>query len=112
MSYPSIKAIHERLNVSKAIAKQIRSVMDGSTDPVTVGTKASQHVKDCFVRPKDNILKLYAIDDLLGAQGVASCLYGGVKYCNRGDDYIPTVLYFPDDRRFRIDSYIHHLVSS
>jgi len=104
MNYPSVKRISECLSVEKAIAKQIRGVMDGSIDPVTVGTKASQYVKDCFNRPDQHVVKLYAIDELHETYGVEGfdSVYGTADYCNAGDPYIPTVLYFPGESRFRI----------
>jgi len=104
MNYPSVKRISECLSVENAIAKQIRGIMDGSTDPLTVGTKASQYVKDCFNRPDQHVVKLYAIDELCETYGVEGfgSVYGTADYCNTGDSYTPTVLYFSHSRRFRI----------
>jgi len=112
MNYPSVKRISECLSVEKAIAKQIRGIMDGSIDPLTVGTKASQYAKHCFRDPDFDTLKLWAIDELYETCGVESIssVYGTAEYCNAGDLYACTVFYFPSDGRFRIGCYADYAV--
>jgi len=104
MNYPSVKRISECLSVDNAIAMQIRGIIDGSTDPVTVGTDARQYVGSCFNRPSDYVVQLYAINELMQSYGVESfdSVHGTADYCNTGDSYTPTVLYFPSDGRFRV----------
>jgi len=114
MDYPSVETICDRLNVGKAIASQVRGIIDGSTDPMTVGVNAILSVKNGSTDPSDeNTVKLLAIDELLGSQGVVGfpSAKGDARYCRKADPYAPTVIYFSSDRSFCIGAYAYHLVS-
>jgi len=114
MNYPSVKAISERLNIHRDLAKLLKSIMDGSIDPKTVGTDALEYVGSCFRDPKEYTVKLYAISELIQACGVEkfNSVYGAAEYCNAGDSYACTVFYFPSDSCFRIGCYADYVKSS
>ena len=105
MNYPSIKRIaqleilqHEGGD-TKAKAKTIRMLMDGSLDPVT-GEISDEVVYSEFTR-------LQAIDKELNTHGVEYLYADGVNiiYCNTGDPNTTTIIYDCDKERWLLTSW-------
>jgi len=114
MSYPSIKTISDRLNIHRDLARLLKSIMDGSIDPKTVGTDALEYVGSRFLDPEEYTVKLYAISELIQTGGVEkfNSIHGAAEYCNTDNSYAYTVFYFPSDRCFRIGRYADYVKPS
>lgn len=97
---PTAKRIARVLGIDADKARIIRGLMDGSTDPLTYKS-ADRYSRACYSRPDDELVALYAIDEVLGTCGIDGFCdqetgRRGLSYCNTGDTYAPTVLlYYP-----------------
>ena len=89
--YPSIKALMQIKDVTRADAKQIRAVMACPT--LGVGPTRMQQI--------DSILRTCGVERIERGHGRKS---PAIVYCNAGDTYAVTVLRVrtPDGRRFRV----------
>lgn len=93
-----IKRIKDRLDVFPKTAVRIAGLIDGSIDPMEYES-AADHYRRCFYDPGREILALYAINQILDANGIEGVEdqetgQEGVSYVNMGDPYVATVLYF------------------
>ena len=72
--------------------------MDGTLDPIDVSDSAKRYRALCFHAPCDFVLKLYAINDIIGGHGVEHISPGegsqspAIDYVNMGDTYTTTIL--------------------
>ena len=98
MNYPSIKTIAAGLRIDGGMARTVREVLDGTLDPCDVSPQAAAYQQQCYHPPAKHELKLYAINELLGAHGVEYIDSGSgvnspaMHYINTGDTYTATVL--------------------
>src|SRR5262245_26797763 len=107
---PSVRTIEQGLGVDHAKAKLIRGILDGSRSPIMVSTQAADYLRQCQNKPPDYLLKLWAVNQLLGAHGVEGTPAGKGKrspaldYVNMGDTYDATVVRV-GKRQYRICSW-------
>jgi hypothetical protein len=115
MTYPSVKTIKsiewlDKVGDPTAIAKQVRGLMDGSIDPMTVEA-TEQWVNQCHNMPSKIELKMSAINAVLECHGTEALfnvngdVWPDFEYCNTGDTYVSTVGYDYKKGKFVITSY-------
>lgn len=108
MPYPSVKTL-QTLGIDRATAKRVRGVLDGSIDPLTIES-AAKYRQACYHAPPDYLLKLYAIDALIGTFGVEHIAKGrtlrspAFDYLNTGDTYAVTLIRL-GSQRYRVCSW-------
>lgn len=113
MSYPSVKTIKsiewlDKVGDPTAIAKQVRGLMDGSIDPMTIVA-----TEQWYNMPSKIELKMSAINTILECHGTeaiwinghSSSAYPDFEYCNVGDTYDTTVGYDYIKGKFVVTSY-------
>lgn len=121
MNYPSLKTLQSIPGCTLETAKRIRAVLQANTreDVCAMSDKADKYNRVCYNRPPFHLVKLYAIDQLLGTYGVESfCIpedsYSNcqqptfeVEYCNTGDTYALTVCRIKNQGRvtYRVSSW-------
>ena len=90
MRYPSIKTLSAIFDDPKTA----RGILDGSIDPESVSKNARDYVSQCYNRPPDYLVKLYALDQLGGFFGVEYAEHPtqGFDYLNSGDTYAATLV--------------------
>ena len=99
MNYPSVKSIMEIKDVTLEQAKQIRAILKmKSVEAVCeVSKAANEYVDSCYHVPPLKLVKLTAIDCLIGTFGVEYIRGKGtqrtpsIDYCNAGDCYNVTI---------------------
>jgi hypothetical protein len=107
MAYPSVKVIAEGLNIDRATARTVRGLLDGSINPFTVSLAAKDRARTAYNPHKDYVLKLEAINELIGGHGVEYIPAGSnakspaIDYINLGDTYTPTILRL-GPKRYRV----------
>jgi len=114
ISYPSVKTIKsiewlDKVGDPTAIAKQVRGLMDGSIDPLTVES-TKEWCDRCYNWPGKLDQKLHAINAVLDLHGTEA-IFGNsstmpdFEYCNTGDTYMSTVGYDYKKGKFVVTSY-------
>lgn len=130
MNTPSIQRMVKELQCTEAKAKSIKWLMTGKLDLSGVtatslfpesmaGTVSSVEFKrltswlhQCYNEPPTIDKVLFLMNEILGTHGVEAVYKDGVlpfdvlfEYLNTGSSYSPTILYFPQENRFRIGSW-------
>jgi hypothetical protein len=77
-------------------AATIMAMIDGILDPLEVSESARNYSRQCYHSPGQELLILYAADELLETCGVEGWPTGsdprsGVNYCNTGHSYAATL---------------------
>lgn len=104
-TYSGVK-LAEALNVDRDTALQIKTLAKQElsyNDLLSRYQAADSMYRRCYSEPSEESLIMEVIDDLLGTHGVEGwtlpdSFTDGVSYCNKGDQYIYTVVLGPDDR--------------
>lgn len=107
-----VSKIAERLNIPIEKAEQVKSIIKGNVDPLTV--KSVQiWVSECYNMPSRIELKLCAINHILEGYGIEYVETvddtfnepQGLSYVNLGDTYINTVIFDHSCNKFKYCSY-------
>lgn len=97
-NFPSIRTLMLQLDITRIAAANVRTVMQARKreDVWQLSAAAYNYERSCYNRPDFSILKLYAIDELIGTCGIEGfrTRKGALEYCNAGDTYAATVIYY------------------
>lgn len=110
IKFPSVQTLQRGLAVERDTAKQIRGILDGSRSPLLLSNHAAAYSAQCMGKPADYMLKLVAINEILGLHGVEYIPAGRGKrspafyYLNTGDSYAVTILRFGPNQ-YRVGSW-------
>jgi hypothetical protein len=110
---PTAKRIAAICNVSRETAIKVRRILDGRDEPETVDA-CDRWVRQCYHRPPWHERAMFACDVLLDTAGV-ECIErrdGGnglpapaLDYCNTGDPWVGTLLYYHESGNFGLGSW-------
>ena len=93
-------------NMTKENALLIVQLANGSISDNKFETLVSKRVDECYNRPSDVQLTMYAINKILGTYGVEGFGYYSqndiysvdfAHYCNAGDTYLATICHDPEN---------------
>ena len=104
-NFPSLKTLTTQLNLDDETAKKVRAVMRRELDPEEASPSTAEWVRQCYNRPTKHELRMHAINELTECHGVEAIFEGGamqpvLEYCNAGDCYVATIVYF--EGRYRV----------
>lgn len=95
---PSMKTLTTGLGIDGPTARIVREILQGKLDPCEVSPAADRYRLSCFNPPDRYMLKLCAINEVLGLHGVEYVPKGsnqrspGFEYLNTGDSYAATLI--------------------
>lgn len=94
---PSVKTLQYMLNLTEEKAKEVKAVLTGKKDVLSYPSVQARRA-ECYNEPDKEYLVLHAVNEIIGGFGVGyipahNSFNEGVEYVNRGDAYIPTILY-------------------
>ena len=107
---PSIATLTRTFQIDRPTAILVRKVIKGQVDPCSVSTAANQRRLQAYHPHAKYVLKLEALNQILGLYGVEYVPKGsnqrspGFEYLNTGDSYAPTIVRF-DGGGYRISSW-------
>lgn len=108
---PSVRRLVAALGITPAVARQVRGVIHGRIDPCDVSPAAHKRAMLAFHPHAAHVLKLEALNELLGMYGVEHVPAGRsvrrsprFDYLNTGETYATTILRFSGGR-YRIGSW-------
>lgn len=103
-NFPSVKTLEDSLYIDRGTAVKVREIMQSRTrQPILEQFPGiAEYTRACYNSPGFNYIKMLAIDTLLNTHGVESfrTRKGALEYCNAGDTYAATVIYYQG--RFRV----------
>ena len=104
---PSLKTLCETFQIDGPTARLVREVLQGALDPCEVSQQAKALEQASYHPQKDYVLKLEAVNELVGGHGVEYVPQGtnakspAFYYLNMGDTYTPTLVR-TGSKRYRV----------